>query len=160
MHAHIYSPNKYFKGLLCANHGDKRQKKVNINKEEFRSLPLRWHSMWVGQKCHAIPVSRREWAAVKLYKMSIYIYFSNILHKTLYNFCPEVTQSCNMKNRDIYWRRYKIQETLYIGQWGLSPLQSRHIGTSHSSPKCHKLPHHIFLNLIDSLKSLPFQRWF
>ena len=36
--------------------------------------------------------------------------------------------------RDIYWRRYKIQETLYIGQWQLSPLQSRHLGTSHSSP--------------------------
>ena len=39
-----------------------------------------------------------------------------------------------MKNRDIYWRRYKIQETLYIGQWSLSPLQSRHLGASHSSP--------------------------
>ena len=40
-----------------------------------------------------------------------------------------------MKNRDIYWRRYKIQETLYIGQWCLSPLQSRHFGTSHSFPQ-------------------------
>ena len=39
-----------------------------------------------------------------------------------------------MKNRDIYWRRYKTQETSYIGQWPLSPLQSRHLGTSHSSP--------------------------
>ena len=38
-----------------------------------------------------------------------------------------------MKNRDIYWRRYKIQEA-YIGQWCLSPLQSGHLGTSHSSP--------------------------
>ena len=26
--------------------------------------------------------------------------------------------------RDTYWRRYKIQETLYIRQWHLSPLQS------------------------------------
>ena len=25
---------------------------------------------------------------------------------------------------------------------------------------CHQLPHHIFLNLINGLKSLPFQRWF
>ena len=25
--------------------------------------------------------------------------------------------------KGIYWRRYKIQETLYIGQWRLSPLQ-------------------------------------
>ena len=33
-----------------------------------------------------------------------------------------------------------MQETLYIGQWHLSPLQSRHLGTSHSSPSCHQLP--------------------
>ena len=39
-----------------------------------------------------------------------------------------------MKNRDNYWRRYKIQETLYLGQWHISPLQSRNLGTSHSSP--------------------------
>ena len=65
-----------------------------------------------------------------------------------------------MKHRDIYWRRYKIQETLYTGQWCLSPLQSRHLGTSHSSPNHHQLPCYIFLNLIDDLKSLPFQRWF
>ena len=48
-----------------------------------------------------------------------------------------------MKNRGIYWRRNKIQETLYTGQWCLSPLQSRHLGTSHSSPNCPQLPHHI-----------------
>ena len=35
--------------------------------------------------------------------------------------------------RDIDWRRYKIQETLYIGQCRLSPLQSRHLGTSQFS---------------------------
>ena len=39
-----------------------------------------------------------------------------------------------MKNRDIYWRRYKIQETLYRGQWRLGLLQSRHLGITHSSP--------------------------
>ena len=38
--------------------------------------------------------------------------------------CPEGIQPCNMKNGDIYWRIYKIQETLYIGQWHISPLQS------------------------------------
>ena len=65
-----------------------------------------------------------------------------------------------MKNRDISWRRYKIQEALCIGQCHLSPLQSRQLGTSHSSPSCHQLSHRIFLNLIDGLKSLPFQRWF
>ena len=59
-----------------------------------------------------------------------------------------------------YGRRYKIQETLYIGQWCLRPLQSRHLGTSHSSPNHHQLPCPIFLNLINDLKSLHFQRWF
>ena len=49
-----------------------------------------------------------------------------------------------------------IQETLYIGQRCLSPLQNRHVGISHSSPNCHQFPHCIFLNLIDSLKSLAF----
>ena len=73
--------------------------------------------------------------------------------------CPEGIQPCNMKNRDIYWR-HNTQETLYIGQWNLRTLQSRTLGTSHSSPNCHQLPCRIFLNLIDGLKSLPFQRWF
>ena len=76
--------------------------------------------------------------------------------------CTQSSQSiqlCNMKNRDIYWRRYKIQEALYTRQWCLSPLQSRYLGTSHSSPNLHQLPQCIFLNLIDGLKSLPFQRW-
>ena len=57
-----------------------------------------------------------------------------------------------MKNRDIYWKRYKTQGTLYIRQWCLSPLQSRHLGTSHSSLNHHQLPHRIFLNLIDTLE--------
>ena len=67
-----------------------------------------------------------------------------------------------MKNRNIYWRRNKIQETLYIGHWCLSIFQSRHLGASHSSPNRHQLPWCILLNLIDGLKSLPFQRrfWF
>ena len=62
-----------------------------------------------------------------------------------------------MKNRGFYWRRYKIQETLYIGQWCLSSLQSRHLATSHSSPNCHQLPCCILLNLTDGVKFLPFQ---
>ena len=45
-----------------------------------------------------------------------------------------------MKNRDMYWRRYKIQEILYIGQWHLSSLQSRHLGTSHSSSNWRQWP--------------------
>ena len=59
-----------------------------------------------------------------------------------------------MKNRDILLKK------IHIGQWCLSPLQSRHLGTSYSSPNSHQLLHHMFLNLTDSLKSLPFQRWF
>ena len=61
------------------------------------------------------------------------------------------------ENRDIYWRRYNIQETLYIGQWHLSPLQSRHLGTSHSSPSCHQLPFPIFHQWSEIS---PFQRRF
>ena len=50
---------------------------------------------------------------------------------------------------------------MYIGQWHLSPLQRRNLGTSHTSPNYHQLPHHIFLNLIDCLiNTLPVQRWF
>ena len=48
--------------------------------------------------------------------------------------CPVGIQPCSVKDKDIYWRRYKKQETLYTGQWCLSPLQSRHLGTSHTSP--------------------------
>ena len=49
----------------------------------------------------------------------------------LYDVYPEVIQSCNMKNRHLL---KKIEETLYIGQWHLSPLQSKHLGMSYSSP--------------------------
>ena len=85
---------------------------------------------------------------------------SHACKAAIYKVCPEGIQPCNMKNRDIYWRRHKIQETLYVGQWHLSPLQSSRFGTSHSSPNCHQLLHLISLNLIDGLKSLPPQRWF
>ena len=64
---------------------------------------------------------------------------------------------------DVIWKRHllkKVQETLCIGQWHLSPLQSRHLGTSHGSPNCHQLPCRIFLNFINGLKSLSFQRRF
>ena len=49
---------------------------------------------------------------------------------------------------------------MYKGQWLLSPLHSRHLGISHSSPNHHQLPHCISLTLINGLKTLPFQRWF
>ena len=36
--------------------------------------------------------------------------------RQLYEVCPESIQPCNLKTRDIYSRRYKIQEILYVGQ--------------------------------------------
>ena len=73
-----------------------------------------------------------------------------LLHSTYtcngYKVCPEGIQPCKMKNGVIYWKRYKIQETLYIGQWRPSLLRSGHFGTSHSFPNRHQLPHRIFLN--------------
>ena len=68
----------------------------------------------------------------------------------VYEVCPEGFHPRNMKNRNIYWRRYKMEETLYIRQWRLSLLQSRHLGTSLSSPNCYQLPCRIILNLIES----------
>ena len=45
-----------------------------------------------------------------------------------YEICPEGIQPCNMNNRDIYWRRYKIQETLYIGQCTSVPFKVSTLG--------------------------------
>ena len=71
------------------------------------------------------------------------------LKKLLYTrSVQEVSSLVLWKIRDIFWRIYKIQETLYTGQWHLSVLQSRHLGTSHSSPNRHQLPHCIFLHLL------------
>ena len=69
--------------------------------------------------------------------------------------CPESIQPCTMKKRHLL----KIQEKLYLGQWYLSLLQSRHLRTSCSPSNCHQMLCHIFLNLINGLKSLPFQRF-
>ena len=63
--------------------------------------------------------------------------------KLKYEVCPEGVPPCNRKTRDIYWNIYKIQETLYTRQGCLGPLQSRHLGTSHSSVNHHQLSHHI-----------------
>ena len=54
-----------------------------------------------------------------------------------YEVCPESVQPCTMKKRHVL---KKIQEALYLGQWCFSSLQSRHLGTSHSSPNRHRLP--------------------
>ena len=61
-----------------------------------------------------------------------------------------------MRNRDIYWRRYKIQETLYIGQWCLSPLQSSHLGTSHPPPSVSSTVQNTLQSLLlESLSGAP-----
>ena len=45
-----------------------------------------------------------------------------------YKVCPEGTQPCNWKNRDIYWSTYKIQETLYIGYDATVPFKVGTLG--------------------------------
>ena len=50
-------------------------------------------------------------------------------------------------------KNLELQETVYIGQWCFGPLQSRHLRTSHCSYDHHQLPHYIFLNFTNSLKS-------
>ena len=60
-----------------------------------------------------------------------FYFFNYHLHiYMLYRVCPEDIQTFTMKNRDIYWRKYKRKETLYIGQWCLSLLQIGHLGAS------------------------------
>ena len=62
-----------------------------------------------------------------------------------------------MKNRDIYWRRYKTQETLYMGQW--CPFKVGIWGPHTVLPiviNCATT----FSWISDGLKSPPFQRWF
>ena len=49
----------------------------------------------------------------------------------MYKVCLEGIQPCNMKNRDIHWRRYKKHCNRTMTP---SPLQSRYLGTSHSFP--------------------------
>ena len=71
----------------------------------------------------------QAWAGKKKQKTK-YAIITIINIQTIYEVCPESIQLCIMKNRHLL---KKIQETLYIGQWHLNPLQSRHLGTSHSS---------------------------
>ena len=84
--------------------------------------------------------TRRLWAALDL------------VCQGLYKLCPKVPSH-------VLWKIETVIEK-DVGQWRLSSLQSRHLGTSHSSPSRHQLLRHISLNLINDLKSLPFQRWF
>ena len=59
----------------------------------------------------------------------------------------------------VIWKRHllkKVQETLCIGQWHLSPLQSRHLGTSHGSPSNSSAVQNILQNpLLGLLSAVP-----
>ena len=47
--------------------------------------------------------------------------FSRMLVRIIYEACPEGIQPCTMKNKDIYWRRCNIQETVHRTMMPLSP---------------------------------------
>ena len=74
----------------------------------------------------------------------------------VYKVCPESIQPCIWKQETFTEEdtRYKKH---YTGQWQLSPLQSRHLGTSHNPPNHHQPSRSIFLNLINSLNLFPFK---
>ena len=57
-----------------------------------------------------------------------------------YEVCPEGIQPCTVKNRDIYWGRYKIQETLYIGQWPSVPFKVGTVGPHTALPNTVSCP--------------------
>ena len=69
-------------------------------------------------------------------------------------FCIEGIQQCNMKNRDIYWRRYKIQETLYIGQDASVPFKIGTLGPHTVLPIALSYP--IVFSWISSIVWNPF----
>ena len=62
-----------------------------------------------------------------------------------------------MKNKDIDWRRYKKYRT-----WDNDPSVPFKVGTlgPHTVLPITISARHVFLNLTNNLKSLPFQRWF
>ena len=67
-----------------------------------------------------------------------------------YEAYPESIHPCNMKNRNIYWRRYKKHCTQ-----DNDILVSFKVGTlGHSSSNCHQLPYYIFLNQWFEISSL------
>ena len=78
----------------------------------------------------------------------------------VYKVCTESIQPCIRKietfiEEDTRYKKHRTQDNDASVRFKVGTL-----GTSHSFPNHHQLPCCIFLNLIDSLKSLPFQRWF
>ena len=60
-----------------------------------------------------------------------------------------------MKNRDIYWRRYKIEQTLDIEQWYLSPLQSGTLEPQCNSPSLFHCSKHSATSFVGIVSSCP-----
>ena len=69
----------------------------------------------------------------KILLVFVAIIKSYLFHSDIWDLSRRYPAMWYKRYRDIYWRRYKIQETLYIGQWHFSPLQSRYLGTSQFS---------------------------
>ena len=141
---------------------------ILVNGEKLKAFPV-WYRQNIRQICQwkikespQIDLHKYLWQGAKATQRGEDHLFNKWCwdNRTCMRVCPESIQPHTMTIRGIYWRSYKIQETLYTGQWCLSPLQNRHLGTSHNSSNRHQLPHCIFLNLINGLKSLHFQRWF
>ena len=108
---------------------------------------------------------------VYMYKYIIYAYVNGFIYRNLiwcymYVFmCISVhmrsvqkVSSHDLWKADMHWRRYKIQETLYVGWWYLSPFQSRHLGPHTILPVTISSP--VVFSWISSMVWNLFQRWF
>ena len=60
----------------------------------------------------------------KILLVFVAIIKSYLFHSDIWDLSRRYPAMWYKRYRDIYWRRYKIQETLYIGQWHFSPLQT------------------------------------
>ena len=81
-----------------------------------------------------------------------------IIHMYVYKVCPEGIQACTMKKiepfieEDTRYKKHCTQDNDTSVPFKVGTLGP------HSFPSHYQLPCCIFLNLIDGLKSLPFQR--
>ena len=136
---------------------------LSFCEQELR--PITIAKLWKQPKCPSMDKwIKKMWYICTYIQMHTHVYFYKCAYICIYTpthlhacvcvyvymcvVCPEASSHVIWKI-DIYWRRYKVQETLYIGQWCLSPLQSRHLGISHRSPSHHQLHCCIFLSLTD-----------
>ena len=135
---------------------------LTLSIRQWQSIPLEIWGLCITKGNHSNKITHTQLNySIDLLKSNSltkkkYFHFK-IGHK--YEVCPKDNSPWNMKNRHLF-KKIKIQGTFYKGQWLLIPLQSKHLGTSHSFHSCRQLPCYTFLNLIDSLKFLPLHRWF